>query len=211
MAATDGLEMKDSKLTTNTSDDLEDSGDHSKDVTSQSSEVISKLKNDGTAAGFKGKDLSTFISNGLAAHYEWERQKELKLMEVGQEAAKIKLKQEENQNEAARIRLIQEENDIRRAELAQKERLHTESLKAKHQDKIAATKPKLPYFEDKSDDIESYLFRFEKHAQSLKWPQSDWSTALSVKTRIHLKHFMYKNSKLYIRLHHKWSQASINA
>jgi hypothetical protein len=39
--------------------------------------------------------------------------------------------------------------------------------------------PKLPMFREKQDDIDSYLFRFEAHATSLKWEKSQWVTYLS--------------------------------
>ena len=41
------------------------------------------------------------------------------------------------------------------------------------------TLPKLPAFRDKTDDIDSYLFRFEKHATALKWDRTHWVTYLS--------------------------------
>ena len=34
------------------------------------------------------------------------------------------------------------------------------------------TLPKLPAFRDKTDDIDSYLFRFETHATALKWDKN---------------------------------------
>ena len=41
------------------------------------------------------------------------------------------------------------------------------------------TLPKLPAFRDKTDDIDSYLFRFETHATALKWERTHWVTYLS--------------------------------
>ena len=41
------------------------------------------------------------------------------------------------------------------------------------------TLPKLPSFRDKTDDIDSYLFRFETHATALKWDRTHWVTYLS--------------------------------
>ena len=41
------------------------------------------------------------------------------------------------------------------------------------------TLPKLPAFRDKTDDIDSYLFRFETHATALKWDKTHWLTYLS--------------------------------
>ena len=41
------------------------------------------------------------------------------------------------------------------------------------------TLPKLPAFRDKTDDIDSYLFRFETPATALKWDRTHWVTYLS--------------------------------
>ena len=41
------------------------------------------------------------------------------------------------------------------------------------------TLPKLPAFRDKTDHIDSYLFRFETHATALKWDRTHWVTYLS--------------------------------
>jgi hypothetical protein len=43
--------------------------------------------------------------------------------------------------------------------------------------------PKLPPFEEKSDDIDSYLRRFERHAEAHNWHNTIWPTHLSA----HLK------------------------
>ena len=39
--------------------------------------------------------------------------------------------------------------------------------------------PKLPPFQESSDEIDSYLQRFERFAKSNSWPDSEWATALS--------------------------------
>jgi hypothetical protein len=40
--------------------------------------------------------------------------------------------------------------------------------------------PYLPPFEEKSDDIDSYLKRFKRHAEAHNWHQTIWATHLSV-------------------------------
>ena len=40
--------------------------------------------------------------------------------------------------------------------------------------------PKLSPFEEKSDDIDSYLRRFERHAEAQNWHKTIWATHLSV-------------------------------
>ena len=39
--------------------------------------------------------------------------------------------------------------------------------------------PKLPHFEDSKDDMDAYLKRFERFAESAGWPQKDWAVSLS--------------------------------
>ena len=39
--------------------------------------------------------------------------------------------------------------------------------------------PKLPYLEDSKDDMDAYLNRFERSAESAGWPQKDWAVSLS--------------------------------
>ncbi|XP_071504670.1 uncharacterized protein [Diadema antillarum] len=39
--------------------------------------------------------------------------------------------------------------------------------------------PPLPVFQDGKDDIDAYLCRFERHATSVGWEQSDWGIAIS--------------------------------
>ena len=154
---------------------------------SDNSELIGRYRREANEIGLKGKELTSYITNSLATHYEDLRKKELIAMEL-EKQQKLKSMELDKQQElksmelklkADEMRLKEEENEIRKAEMLQKERLHKESLTAKKNDKAAASKPKLPYFEDSKDDIESYLFRFENHANALSWPKTDWSTSLS--------------------------------
>lgn len=39
--------------------------------------------------------------------------------------------------------------------------------------------PKLPFFDDTKDDIDSYLRRFERYSELQKWPKADWALYLS--------------------------------
>ncbi|XP_074662653.1 uncharacterized protein LOC141915136 [Tubulanus polymorphus] len=41
------------------------------------------------------------------------------------------------------------------------------------------TAPKLPWFDEKRDDIDAYLLRFERHAVCQKWDRALWSVHLS--------------------------------
>ena len=39
--------------------------------------------------------------------------------------------------------------------------------------------PKLPFFDDAKDDIDSYLRRFERYSEMQGWPKTDWALYLS--------------------------------
>ena len=45
--------------------------------------------------------------------------------------------------------------------------------------------PKLPPFEEKSDDIDSYLNRFKRHAEAHNWHKTIWATHLSALLKGH--------------------------
>ncbi|XP_038054655.1 uncharacterized protein LOC119726874 [Patiria miniata] len=40
-------------------------------------------------------------------------------------------------------------------------------------------KPKLPPFQDRKDDLDAYIKRFERFAQAVDWPEQQWATILS--------------------------------
>ena len=128
------------------------------------------------------------------AKQETERQK------ATQDAALAKVK-EDAEVERERLKQLEE---TRRTEMMQATVLETERLKQAEETKrvhfqsktmtvdgdssvIEEQKtvgprpvfPKLPHFKEKSDDIDSYLFRFEQHASMLKWPKENWLTYLS--------------------------------
>ena len=43
--------------------------------------------------------------------------------------------------------------------------------------------PKMPYFEEQKDFMDSYLNRFEKFATSQNWDESNWALCLSALLR----------------------------
>jgi len=45
--------------------------------------------------------------------------------------------------------------------------------------RITNSGPKLPFFDDSKDDIDSYLGRFERYAEMQGWPAADWALYLS--------------------------------
>ena len=55
----------------------------------------------------------------------------------------------------------------------------TELEKQKSEKLVHARDPKLPYFEESKDKMDSYLSRFEKYATANKWDKNVWATYLS--------------------------------
>jgi len=45
--------------------------------------------------------------------------------------------------------------------------------------RIGAKGPKMPCFDEKSDDMDSFLHRFEVHADSQRWSKGHWAVYLS--------------------------------
>ena len=51
---------------------------------------------------------------------------------------------------------------------------------AKSKDRTThARDPKLPYFDDSKDKMDSYLSRFEKYPTAIKWDPTLWAAYLS--------------------------------
>ena len=41
------------------------------------------------------------------------------------------------------------------------------------------SKPKLPPFQDRKDDLDAYIKRFERFAKTVEWHEQQWATILS--------------------------------
>jgi hypothetical protein len=117
------------------------------------------------------------------------REKE-KLREAELREKEAALKEREN---ALKAQQLVQDKELKEAKLAkQAELIALETRKLEQAEKLAVQKredkdkerkvlsrPKLPYFDEKHDDIESYLFRFEKHAKMMAWPKSEWCSVLA--------------------------------
>ena len=89
------------------------------------------------------------------------------------ELEKIRVEIERSQLEKIRIE-VEAQKEIERA------KLETAKLEAAKNDKGNVGKdPKLPYFDENKDKMDSYLARFEKYATANKWPRDRWSLNLS--------------------------------
>ena len=115
---------------------------------------------------------------------EHENDKEIELARLHLEHEKLKMEQEieheklkmEQEVELTRIdsqeRQAKLDSDAKFASQLELGKLGVE--KAAH-----ARNPKLPYFEESKDKMDSYLSRFEKYAVANKWDRSIWAAYLS--------------------------------
>ena len=115
---------------------------------------------------------------------EHEKDKEIELARLHLEHEKLKMEQEieheklkmEQEVELTRIdsqeRQAKLDSDAKFAGQLELRKLGVE--KAAH-----ARNPKLPYFEETKDKMDSYLSRFEKYAVANKWDRSIWAAYLS--------------------------------
>ena len=115
---------------------------------------------------------------------EHEKDKEIELARLHLEHEKLKMKQEieheklkmEQEVELTRIdsqeRQAKLDSDAKFASQLELGKLCAE--KAAH-----ARNPKLPYFEESKDKMDSYLSRFEKYVVANKWDRSIWAAYLS--------------------------------
>ena len=104
---------------------------------------------------------------------EHEKDKEIELARLQFEHEKLKMEQEV---ELTRIdsqeRQAKQDSDAKFANELELGKLGVE--KAAH-----ARNPKLPYFKENKDKMDSYLSRFEKYAVANKWDRSIWAVYLS--------------------------------
>ncbi|KAK7087226.1 hypothetical protein V1264_021301 [Littorina saxatilis] len=137
--------------------------------------LVAQFKVEGEALGKDGASLNKYVEDSLreerAARREalLKRENDIALQEKELAAApKIKERELAEQAKIENRRLdIEEEKANREA------KLRADELVEKASKNKLANRPKIPYFDDKSDDIESYLYRFDKHAASLKWSKDE--------------------------------------
>jgi transposase InsO family protein len=132
--------------------------------------------------GKKGEPLRKYVETCLreerAARREQEREERAARREQEREIALIAAEKEkelalkrqelEAMHDIEMRKLTIEEEKVRNDRQARANALQEKETKHK-----LANRPKIPYFDDKTDDIESYLYRFDKHAVSLKWSSED--------------------------------------
>ncbi|KAK7087217.1 hypothetical protein V1264_021293 [Littorina saxatilis] len=132
----------------------------------------------GIELGLKGKQLTEFVESQtrLLAQRE-ERQAQREREEREREAQR-----EERQIELKRLEL-QIEMETKRLELQTEmvriQNEHEAPHQRDNQQQMLHRAPKLPAFADGKDQIDCYLARFERFAESARWQRDDWAIQLS--------------------------------
>ena len=110
------------------------------------------------------------VNEDLRQRLELEKQKnemEITKMKVTQE---LKEKEQAAKLEHARLKL----------EMSQQNNDSESSVSDSDEEKTNyGCRPRLPKFDEKKDNIDAFLFRFEQHASFVKWPKHTWSGALA--------------------------------
>ena len=126
---------------------------------------------------------------------EHEKDKEIELARLHLEHGKLKMEQE-NEHEKLKMEQEIEHEKLKMEQEVELTRIDSQEQQAKLDsdakfagqlelgklgvEKAAhARNPKLPFFEETKDKMDSYLSRFEKYAVANKWDRSIWATCLS--------------------------------
>ena len=146
-----------------------------------------ELERDKLAQQSRDREIEQEYKSAQEARIAAEKGKEIEL-------AKFTLQEKETELELAKFAVeetrIVSEKEIELARLRSKERqadkdremriaLDTELEKLKSETHAHARNPKLPFFEESKDNMDSYISRFEKYVVVNKWDESLWAVYLS--------------------------------
>ena len=147
-------------------------------------------------AGLEGTELSNFLSDERTRQREREkeeREREEKEREHQREREEKERDREEKERERHRERekaesdALQREADRRHeielARLRVEGNVLNRSGQAERNIGSMGSVPKLPSFDEKMDDLDAYLYRFEGYATMQGWPKERWASNLSALLR----------------------------
>lgn len=142
-----------------------------------------ELREYGVSLGYKEEELRQFVREQQVIQREERlaaRQKEKEEREYNLEIEKAQLEKERLVQEIK----LQEITHMQKIEMLEKQSLLSPRSEVSFSDNTSAPRaPKIPYFEDGKDDMDSYLRRFERYAISQKWKNSELATNLSALLR----------------------------
>ena len=143
-------------------------------------------------AGLEGTELSNFLRDERTRQREREkeeREREEKEREHQREREEKEREREEKERERHQERekaesdALQREADRRHeielARLRVEDNVLNRSGQAERNIGSMGSVPKLPSFDEKMDDLDAYLYRFEGYATMQGWPKERWASNLS--------------------------------
>ncbi|XP_071964120.1 uncharacterized protein [Antedon mediterranea] len=139
---------------------------------------LTKIVDAGKALGLDGVELREFVEKREEAARERE-ERALEREERNREREEKERNRDKEERERREAYLI----EMRRLEI----QLEQEKNRARPggrvlpnpESRVKASKPKLPPFHDRTDDLDAYLKRFERYATSQEWKESEWPVNLS--------------------------------
>ena len=139
-------------------------------------------------AGLEGTELSNFLRDERTRQREREkeereREKEEREREEKEREREEKERERHQEREKAESDALQREADRRHeielARLRVEDNVLNRSGQAERNIGSMGSFPKLPSFDEKMDDLDAYLYRFEGYATMQGWPKERWASNLS--------------------------------
>ena len=124
----------------------------------------------------EGPDLTAFLRDERARARE-ERQAEQEADNRAREQQQEADNRDRDQKHALRLAEIQRETARETADRHDAIQLRESDLSDRRA--VIRTMPKLQPFDDKNDDMDAFIRRFETYAVSLEWPKDRWAINLS--------------------------------
>ena len=120
----------------------------------------------GKELDLSGQELRDWVDRKAA------EQKEERAAQIAREERAAQILREERADQIARDERVAE-RELKKLEL--EAQIAKASSKDSPRSQNSAPKIKLPPFDDRIDEIDAYIFRFEVHAQKY-WPRAEWGS-----------------------------------
>jgi hypothetical protein len=145
-----------------------------------------KLGELGEKLGYSGETLKKFIDEEQAK-YEKQEEKRFEQEEKRLEREERRQEREWKRQQAEKEQDRQRQEEEHKRELQRKEKeleiLKTKMALSENKDTTSALttapRPKLPKFDENEDDMDAFLERFQRFAESQKWDKGTWAISLS--------------------------------
>ena len=136
-------------------------------------------------AGLEGTELSNFLRDERTRQREREKEerereeKEREHQREREEKERERHREREKPESDALQREADRRHEIELARLRVEDNVLNRSGQAERNIGSMGSVPKLPSFDEKMDDLDAYLYRFEGYATMQGWPKERWASNLS--------------------------------